>query len=297
MELYQNLCRLRRRTLSPPPPAPQLEIWPNYRPPLVGHLRTSALYCTSSALSPEETPEFPRNFTESTIVGYANSKSIAANTFSLGTSPFTTIGSDVVKIQDMLVPNGVTAPTFSQRTKALQLQVWNGTDYTMYYYVSDAYIESTDEEVTGWADKGGDFTLATIAPGTGYWYRYPEGASTFTLPGQVPEAATITKNVSGAFNLYGNPYPVALNLEKVVPSVAAPTFSQRTKALQLQVWNGTDYTMYYYVSDAYIESTDDEVTGWADKGGDYVGQTSADVSYGFWVRSQGGEAGTITFSL
>ena len=197
----------------------------------------------------------------------------------------------------MLVPNGVTAPSFSQRTKALQLQVWNGTGYTMYYYVNDAYIEASDEEVTGWADKGGDYTTATIAPGTGYWYKYPEAASSFTLPGQVPGAASISKNVSDAFNLFGNPYPVSLDLSKVTTSVAAPSFSQRTKALQLQVWNGTGYTMYYYVNDAYIEASDEEVTGWADKGGDYVGQTTTDVNYGFWVRSQGGEAGTLTFSL
>ena len=120
-----------------------------------------------------------------TAVGYATSQEIAANTFSLGTTPFLAVGSDLVKVQDMLVPNGVTAPSFSNRTQALQLQVWNGTGYTMYYYVNDAYIEASDEEVTGWADKGGD----------------------------------------------------------------------------------------------------------------YVGQTTTDVNYGFWVRSQGGEAGTLTFSL
>ena len=231
------------------------------------------------------------------MVGYAASKEIAANTFSLGTTPFTAVGTDIVKVQDMLIPTGVTAPSFSQRTKALQLQVWNGSGYTMYYYVSDAYIEDTDEEVTGWADKGGDYTSATIAPGTGYWYKYPEGGSSFALSGQVPEAESISKNVSESFNLFGNPYPVSLNLDKVTTSVTAPSFSQRTKALQLQVWNGSGYTMYYYVSDAYIEDTDEEVTGWADKGGDNVGQTSFDVNYGFWVRSQGGEAGTLTFTL
>ena len=84
----------------------------------------------------------------------------------------------------------------------------------------------------------------------------------------------------------------------LVPNgVTAPSISQRNKALQLQVWNGTNYTMYYYVNDAYVESTDAEVTGWANGAGDYVGQTTADINYGFWVRSQGGEAGTITFSL
>ena len=198
----------------------------------------------------------------------------------------------------MLVPNGVTPCSFSQRaTKALQLQVWNGSAYTMYYYVTDAYIEATDEEVTGWANGAGDYTDATIAPGTGYWYKYPVSASSFTLPGQVSEAESVTKNISASFNLYGNPYPVTLDLSKLTTTVAACPFSQRSsKAVQLQVWNGTAYTMYYYVTDAYIESTDEEVTGWANGAGDLVTTTTADVNYGFWVRSPGG-AGTLTFSM
>ena len=234
----------------------------------------------------------------SSVVGYATSKEIAANTFSLGTTPFLAVGTDVVKVQDMLVPNGVTACPFSQRaTKALQLQVWNGTAYTMYYYVTDAYIEATDEEVTGWANIAGDYTDATIAPGTGYWYKYPVSASSFTLPGEVSNAESVTKNISTAFNLYGNPYPVTLDLSKITTTVAACPFSQRaSKAVQLQVWNGTAYTMYYYVTDAYVEADDEEVEGWANIAGDRVTVTTADVNYGFWVRSPGG-AGTLTFTM
>lgn len=230
------------------------------------------------------------------VVGYAQSGSIAANTFSLGTSPFVAVGADVVKIQDMVVPTGVTAVPYSQRTtNALQLQVWNGSSYTIYYYLSDAYIESTDEEVTGWANGSGDYTDATIAPGTGYWYKYPTAASSFTLSGQVSEAESVTKNVSDAFNLYGSPYPVSLNLKKVTTTVGAVPYSQRTsKALQLQVWNGSSYTIYYYLSDAYVEATDDEVEGWANGSGDYVEETGAAVNYGFWARSLNG-SGTITF--
>lgn len=229
-------------------------------------------------------------------MGYAQSGSIAANTFSLGTSPFVAVGTDVVKIQDMLVPSGVTAVPYSQRTtSALQLQVWNGSGYTFYYYLSDAYIEDTDEEVTGWANSAGDYTDATIAPGTGYWYKYPTAASSFSLPGQVSESASITKNVSSAFNLYGSPYPVSLNLKNLTTTVAAVSYSQRTtQALQLQVWNGVGYTFYYYLSDAYVEATDDEIEGWANSAGDYVEETGAAINYGFWARSLGG-SGTITF--
>ena len=218
--------------------------------------------------------------------------------FSLGTTPFLAVGADVVKVQDMLVPNGVVAVPYSQRTtKALQLQVWNGTGYTFYYYLSDAYVEATDEEVEGWANGAGDYTDAVIAPGTGYWYKYPTSASSYTLPGQVSDAASITKNVSDAFNLYGNPYPIQLDLTKLSTTVPAVPYSQRTtKALQLQVWNGTGYTFYYYLSDAYDEAADEEIEGWANGAGDYVKNPVADVNYGFWARSLGGN-GTITFEM
>ena len=119
----------------------------------------------------------------SSVVGYATSKEIAANTFSLGTTPFTAVGSDLVKVQDMLVPNGVAAVPYSQRTtKALQLQVWNGVGYTMYYYLSDAYDEANDEEKEGWANGAGDYVEETVADvNYGFWARSLGGSGTITF--------------------------------------------------------------------------------------------------------------------
>ena len=169
--------------------------------------------------------------------------------------------------------------------------------YTLYYYVTDAYIEDTDDEVTGWANGAGDYTTATIAPGTGYWYKLPNNASTFTLPGQVLDAESVTKDVFGnnKFNLVGNPYPMSLNLAKVKTTVTPTTFAKRRNgAVELQVWNGVGYTYYYYVTDAYVEETDDEVTGWANIAGDYVDETGADINYGLWMRSYGAD-GKVSF--
>ena len=230
------------------------------------------------------------------IVGYVTSPKIAANKVSLGTTPFSATGSDMVKIQDMVVPSVAAVPYKDRSTKALQLQVWNGTGYDVYFYLSDAYIEETDEEVTGWANGKGDYTFAEIAPGTGYWYKYPTAESTYTLPGQVLSAASVTKNVyASKLNLVGNPYPMALNLNNLKTSVPAATYRDRvSKAVQLQVWNGTGYDVCFYLSDAYIEDTDEEVTGWANGKGDFVSALNVDVTAGLWVKSPNGD-GTITF--
>ena len=78
--------------------------------------------------------------------------------------------------------------------------------------------------------------------------------------------------------------------------VAVPYSKRTTEALQLQVWTGSNYTFYYYLSDAYDEAADAEKEGWANGAGDYVEETVADVNYGFWARSLGG-SGTITFEM
>ena len=230
------------------------------------------------------------------IVGYVTSPKIAANKVSLGTTPFSSTGSDMIKIQDMVVPSVAAVPYKDRNTKALQLQVWNGTGYDLYYYLSDAYVEDNDSEVTGWADRNGDFADVEIAPGTGYWYKYPTAESTYTLPGQVLSAASVSKNVyASKLNLVGNPYPLALDLAKVTTSVAAVPYKDRnTKALQLQIWNGTGYDLCYYLSDAYIEDDDSEVTGWADRNGDFIQDLDVDITAGLWAKSLNGD-GTITF--
>jgi hypothetical protein len=211
--------------------------------------------------------------------------------------PFSAVGSDMVKVQDLVAPNAEPCKFSERATKAVQLQVWNGVNYTMYYYVTDAYIEDDDAEVTGWANNKGDYVTDTYAPGTGYWYKYPVSESTYTLPGQVLNSDSVSKNVyASKLNLVGNPYPMSLDLTKVTTTVPACKFSERaTKAVQLQVWNGVNYTMYYYVTDAYIEDDDAEVTGWANNKGDFVGATGLNAAFGLWTKSPAGD-GTLTFT-
>ena len=231
------------------------------------------------------------------IVGYVNApKTITAGKVSLGTSPFAKVGTDTVAIQDMLKSSAPAVGYSKRNTDAVQLQVWNGVGYTMYFYLSDAYVEATDDEVEGWAKGNGDYADATIAPGTGYWYKVPKADSTFNLPGQVLDAASVTKDVfTTKLNLVGSPYPVVLDLKNLTTTVPAKPYSQRlTAALQLQVWNGSNYTLYYYMSDAYDEETDDEYEGWAKGNGDMVKGPIVDPSYGMWAKSPSAD-GKITF--
>ena len=230
-------------------------------------------------------------------MGYVNApKTITAGKVSLGTSPFAKVGTDTVAIQDMLKSSAPAVPYSKRNTDAVQLQVWNGSNYTFYYFLSDAYVEESDEEVEGWAKGNGDYADAAIAPGTGYWYLVPKSDSTFNLPGQVLNADSVTKDVFATkLNLVGSPYPVVLDLKDLTTTVPAKPYSQRnTAALQLQVWNGSNYTFYYYLSDAYDEVLDDEFEGWAKGNGDLVKGQVVDPSYGMWAKSPSAD-GKITF--
>ena len=218
--------------------------------------------------------------------------------------PFTSVGEDVVCIQDVITPVGVEACSDADSsTDAAQLQVWTGSGYKLYYYINDGFDDDNDD-LTGWADAG-EIVYTKYAPGTGFWFRYPKAAANYTLPGQVSDAESISKNVyKGKFNMVGNPYPTLLNLKKVTTTAKAVSDAESgSKGVQLQVWTGSGYKLYYYINDAFDDDNDD-LTGWADSG-ELVGEVGLDATYGFWVRcldteaeaDASGKVGVITFSL
>jgi len=239
------------------------------------------------------------------VVGYVQRKTdVGANRFTMVTMPFTGVSDDVISIQDVITPVGVEACSEADSlTDAAQLQVWTGTDYQLYYYINDGFDDDNDD-LTGWADAG-EIVYTKYAPGTGFWFRYPKAAANYTLPGQVSDAESISKNVyKTKFNMVGNPYPTLLNLKKVTTTAPAVSDADSiTKGVQLQVWTGTDYQLYYYINDGFDDDYDD-LTGWADAG-EIVGEVGVDASYGMWVKcldsnaeaDASGKVGVITFSL
>ena len=52
--------------------------------------------------------------------------------------------------------------------------------YDLYYLISDAY-DADGNEVTGWANAGGDLVTDPIEVGAGFWVKAPaDGTLTFT---------------------------------------------------------------------------------------------------------------------
>ncbi len=197
-----------------------------------------------------------------------------------------------------LATSGITPGQYdTMATDAPCIMIYDGVGYDYYYYISDAY-DANGDEVTAWADAGGDVVAEQKAIGTGCWLRIPAGkasAGTVTASGEVSAADTSTINIANGLTLACNPFPVALNMAKVTTSglVAGAYDTMATDAPCIMVYDGVGYDYYYYISDAY-DANGDEVTAWADAGGDAVTADIAAVGEAFWVRS--GSAGTLTIA-
>ena len=232
------------------------------------------------------------------VVGY-NTQAVQGDKLYCIGLQFADVGSasDMASIASLL-PSGVTAGAYdTMGTDAPCIMIYNGATYDYYYYISDAY-DANGNEVTAWADGGGDETSAQKAIGTGCWLRIPAGKATagsVTEAGQVSDADTSTINIANGLTLASSPYPVALDISKVTTSglVAGVYDTMGTDAPCIMIYNGATYNYYYYISDAY-DANGNEVTAWADGGGDAVTGTLANVGEAFWVRS--GTAGTLTIA-
>ncbi len=228
-------------------------------------------------------------------VGYS-STSVAANTWYMAGVQFTdTATGTSISLQDFL-KGDFEAKTFWDDELAIapMVQVFGSSGYTAYYYFNDA--ASGADEITAWADMGGDAVDVTLTPGQALWFKNPTAACNVTFAGQVLAAGT--KSISctaGSYNMIANPYPtaLALNSDKIDWNVEPKVFwdDELSIAPIIQVYSSSGYTAYYYFSDA--ASGSDEITAWADVGGDAV-DVSIPVGGALWFKAS--DASTVTFA-
>ena len=233
---------------------------------------------------------------ESGIVGY-NTISIAANSWYLIGTQFKDVTSetDAIPINKLCSVNGVEAGTFANRNDALQMQVYNGTGYTTYYYISDA----TGATGPCWTNTRRALAdTVTLPLGSAFWMKTPvtvqDGANVLVAGGVKMDATTKDVSVGASeWTQVANPFPVELTLGSLTTSgLTAGTFANRNNAPQIQVYNGVGYTTYYYISDA----TGATGNTWTNTRRALADTTVlASVGQGFWVKSS--VVGTLTFAL
>ena len=200
---------------------------------------------------------------------------------------------DVIPISKLCAVSGVEAAPFASRNNGLQLQVYNGSGYTIYYYISDA----TGATGPCWANTRRPVAdTVTLPLGSAFWLKTPLSVSenaSVTVAGEVKtDAKTVTTSVGNSeWTQVANPFPTDLTVDMISTEGLTPaTFATRNSGPQIQVYTGSGYTIYYYISDAT------GATGpcWANTRRPASG-TIAAAGKGFWVKSS--TAGSLTFTL
>ena len=237
--------------------------------------------------------------TSANVVGYATQPVTDGGLKCVGFQ-FADVGSAEGKTSLVnFLTSGITPGVYdTMGTDAPCVQFYNGIGYEFYYYISDAY-DADGNEVTGWANGGGDIADLENLVGTGCWLRIPAGkssAGTVTQAGEVLSADTVTIDLRNGLTLASNPFPTALDLSKVVTTGLVPGVydTMEADAPSIQVYNGVGYQFYFYISDAF-DADGNEVTGWANGGGDIVYEPVAAVGQAFWAKTT--SAGKLTFSM
>ena len=189
-----------------------------------GLLLFSALLCPIPALSPEETPEFPRNFTESTIVGYQTATVTSPNkkTFALQYESIQNPG-QAVNIANLFP--GTTFKAGAGWAACDQIWAWDATanNWAKYAYYENKRLSAP----AGWykynflTDKS--FVPVTsedvVLPGQTFLYiRNQTGSIELLMSGLVKDMTDATQSVSitspnKVFMSY--PWPIELKISEI----------------------------------------------------------------------------------
>ena len=201
----------------------------------------------------------------------------------------------VIPVNQLCQVSGVDAVPFASRNNGLQIQVYNGSGYTTYFYISDA----TGATGPCWTNSRRPLAdSVTINLGSAFWLKTPATVAanaTATIAGEVKmDAKTATVAVGSAeWTQVASPFPVDLTMGMITAEgLTAGTFADRNNAPQIQVYNGSGYTTYFYISDAT------GATGpcWTNSRRPLAeNSVIAAAGKGFWVKAS--MAGTLTFTL
>ncbi len=246
------------------------------------------------------------------VVGYTQTSNPAPKSYVMVANSFQDVGGTTLDLNK--IATEATAGAYdTASSSAPMLKIWDPTAgngigaYYTYYLITDAYDEDTDDEVTAWADRNGDCAKDVTLPlGSALWYIcQTETGKSVTMSGEVSPASDLTISATTpGYTMVANPFPQATDLNTVewyaadgkTPLAPATYDTQSTAAPTIKVWdaaagNGIGaYLTYYYISDAYDEDNDEEVTAWADRNGD-VADISIPAGQGFWLILPSGHTG------
>lgn len=152
--------------------------------------------------------------------------------------------------------------------------------YEIYNYIEEAYDEDIDDFIPGWADRLDNVATAKIAPGAAFWLSVPTTCNV-NISGQVLSDASKEMSYNAEiFSMVGNAYPVAVNPNEL--DWKGLSFGDE---LQVRLDAG-GYEIYNYIEEAYDETLDDFVPGWADRLDNFVTDAVLRAGRGAWLKPE-----------
>ncbi len=150
-----------------------------------------------------------------------------------------------------------------------------------------------------------------MKPGDALWFKADnlEGTATITVAGEVVlgGSKTITVGEQGEWTAAANPFPIQLPIASITTTLAPSTWKLKGKldgtgAPTLEIYNGKNYDLYYYISDAYPTAEDKTAkknaqTGWANGYQILATENMLNPGTGFWFKTTKLGTGTITFTM
>ena len=230
------------------------------------------------------------------IVGYTTTPIEGNKWYMIGTQ-FKGVGqgNSVIPVNQLCNVTGVDAVPFETRNNGLQIQVYNGSGYTTYFYISNA----TGATGPCWTNSRRPLAdSVTVNLGSAFWLKTPASVAanaSATIAGEVKTDATTASATVGEseWTQVACPFPVDLTMGMISTEGLTPgTFADRNNAPQIQVYNGSGYTTYFYISDA----TEATAPCWTNSRRPLAETaTVAAAGKGFWVKAS--MSGTLTFTM
>ena len=183
-----------------------------------------------------------------------------------------------------------------------QIQVWDGSAFTVYFYRANKTTGPKWTKGPGWVKAGAqsDITGDTLKRGQGVWFARPTSAEagTITISGSV-NATAYTHNITTGFNMISSAFPTDMPLNNGPIDWAgcgAIAGQSAGTADQIQVWDGSAFTVYFYRANKTTGPKWTKGPGWVKAGAQSdLTEDSIPAGKGFWyARPDTSAAGTLT---
>ena len=207
---------------------------------------------------------------------------------------------DEISIQDF-VGNKSDLVAGKDAGTADQIQVWDGSKFTIYFYRAYSSVIPKFTLGPAWVKNGATSTVTTdtIKRGSGVWFARPTNkeAGVITVSGAI-NAVSKSHDILAGFNMISSAFPCDFKFNGGPidwAACGAVAGKDAGTSDQIQVWDGSKFTIYFYRAYSSVIPKFTLGPAWVKNGAtSTVTADTIPAGKGFWyARPTGKDAGTL----